>query len=706
MSAPLNGMRGGFIALGALALLLAGCDRILGIEATTAGGRAQADSDPIGGNGGGAASMGGNGGDGASDGGASQGDSGGTGSEVGPLSERRVIVSASGVTSAVELTLETPREREALRIDGSGMHPFAAVLYAGDAFEVSITSGAGCGLANAKGKVADADPIVTLACAPASLAGLTLLAPRAIDLGFSPDVLTYRATLPLLSQTARVVATAAQPDATVRLGAETLASGVPSSALPIPTTGATLSVSVASPAGAETRYTIDVSRDREAHHDAYVKGRGAARDDLLGYSVAIDGDTLVVGAPGDSEGAAASGAVYVFTRVDGAWRATQKLKAPRPDRDDQFGRSLALHGDTLAVGAYFEDSGARGVDGAMDDDSAPDSGAVFVLARAEGASTFTHEAYLKASNSEAGDEFGARLAVWGDTIAVGARYEDSAARGVGGSASSNGAEDSGAVYVFERASSSFRQTAYIKASDAEGGDAFGGAVALDRDTLVIGARYEDGAGGPVDSGAVYVFAREAGSFREQARLKASNAGTGDVFGWTVGISGDLLVVGAPGESSGASGVGSAKNDDSSPRSGAAYVFERVDSAWSERTILKAFNNDSDDDFGFAVGIYGDVVVVGAYSEDGSRQASMGHFDDNATNAGAAYVFYREGASFREGPYLKAPNADPGDSFGYSVAISQDAIAVGALDESSASEDVGPPSSDNGRPSAGAGYVFR
>ena len=176
--------------------------------------------------------------------------------------------------------------------------------------------------------------------------------------------------------------------------------------------------------------------------------------------------------------------------------------------------SGSLSSDTLAVGAYREDSNATGINSSAEsDDSATNSGAVYVFQRTS--STWTQEAYVKASNTEADDEFGYSVAVSGDTLAVGSFGEASSATGLDGDQTDNTAGSSGAVYVFRRTGTMWEQGAYIKASNTGGGDNFGSSIALTNDTLAVGASSEDGGAigingdgsdnSLVSSGAVYIF---------------------------------------------------------------------------------------------------------------------------------------------------------------------------------------------------------
>ena len=230
----------------------------------------------------------------------------------------------------------------------------------------------------------------------------------------------------------------------------------------------------------------------------------------------MSGDTLAVGAQSEDSAFQNSGAVYVFTRSGTTW--TQQgppLKASNPGLRDSFGSSVALSGDTLVVGAPFESSNATGVNGNQDDNSATDSGAVYVFTRDAGG-TWTQQAYLKASNTGRGDWFGHSVALSGDTLAVGANRESSNATGVDGNQGNNSASNSGAVYLFTRdAGGTWTQQAYLKASNTDGFDQFGYSVALSGSTLAVGAIGEDSDAtgingkqhnsvGTADSGAVYV----------------------------------------------------------------------------------------------------------------------------------------------------------------------------------------------------------
>jgi hypothetical protein len=350
-----------------------------------------------------------------------------------------------------------------------------------------------------------------------------------------------------------------------------------------------------------------------------------------------------------------SGAVFVYRRGFLGWVLEAALTASNAELFDGFGSSVAIDGDTIVVGATGEDSAATGVNGVSpgpEDNSQSASGATYVFRRS--GTSWTQEAYLKASNTGRNDGFGHSVAISGDTIAVSAADEDSAATGVNGS--SPGQDDdsmasAGAVYVFHRSGTSWAQEAYVKASNTGAGDSFGDSVAVSGDTLAVGAPGEDSgatgvdgvAPGPgdnskPDSGAAYVFHRTDGAWAQQAYLKASNTGAGDHFGKSVAVWLDTVVVGAPFEDSGARGINPVSpgpEDETKLDSGAAYVF-RHGSTWLQEAYVKSANSDAGDAFGTSVAVAPDTIAVGAPAEDSCFPSTD---SDNACfSAGATYLF--------------------------------------------------------------------
>jgi hypothetical protein len=367
------------------------------------------------------------------------------------------------------------------------------------------------------------------------------------------------------------------------------------------------------------------------------------------------------------------------------------IKASNTEANDRFGVSIALHGDTLVVAAPYEDSSATGIGGDHRDNGAPDSGAVYVFARS--GDTWSQQAYIKASDTRAGDRFGFSVALFGDTLAVSRLHESDEIPPT----------ISGAVYVFSRAGNQWSQQAYLEASGEDLHDLFGFSVALFEDTLAIGALVGDSAA--PDAGLVYIFSRSGSQWTEEARVSASNAELGDYFGRSVALSRDTLVVGAPGEDSSATGVDGDQDDNIRDYSGAAYVFTRTGSDWTQQAYLKASNTGQIDAFGHSVALSGDTVAVGAYGEDSGSTGVDGDQGDGAYSAGSVYVFTREGITWSQQAYVKASNTDAHDYFGRRVALSGDRLAVAAYYEDSGALGVGGDEDDNSAGQAGAAYLF-
>jgi hypothetical protein len=411
--------------------------------------------------------------------------------------------------------------------------------------------------------------------------------------------------------------------------------------------------------------------------------------------------------------AANSGAVYVFTLSGGVWTQQAYLKASNTGAGDNFGYSVALAGDTIAVGAPFESSNATGVNGDQTDNSAPLAGAVYVFTRTAG--VWTQQAYLKGHNTEAGDQFGINVALEGDTLAVGAYGEASGSCCINHPGDNNNAPGSGAVYVFTRTGGVWSQQAYVKASNA--GGLFGYGLALSGDTLAVGAPFEASNATGVNgnqadnsapqAGAVYVFTRTAGVWTQQAYLKASNTDAGDRFGLGLALDGDTVVVGARLEASGANGVNANQADNSAPNAGAVYVFTRTGGVWSQQAYLKASNAGADKNFGGSVGIVGDIVAVGSRLEDSNATGLNGNQGNNtAPDSGAVYLFTRSGGVWTQQAYLKASNTGAGDQFGVALAFSDNTLVVGATLEASNATGVNGNQADNSAPNSGAVYVFQ
>lgn len=459
---------------------------------------------------------------------------------------------------------------------------------------------------------------------------------------------------------------------------------------------------------------------------AYLKASNPDVFDEFGYSIAASGDTVVVGAFGEGSNATgvngnqannsapSSGAAYVFVRNGTTWSQQAYLKASNTDINDNFGIAVAVSGDTAVIGAWGEGSNATGVNGNQFDNSLPNSGAVYVFVR--NGTNWSQQAYIKASNPASIDNYAYSLAVSGNTIVVGAYLEDSNATGVNGNQADNSASDSGAAYVYVRNGTTWTQQAYLKASNTGASDNFGYSVAVAGDTILVGATGEASNATGVNgnqsnnsadgSGAAYVFVRSGTVWAQQAYLKASNTQASDEFGYAVALEGDTALIGAVGESSIATGVNGNQADNSAARSGAAYVFVRNGTTWSQQAYLKASNTGANDNFGCALALSGNTALIGAIGEASNATGVNGNQADNsAAGSGAAYLFIRNDTTWIGLLYLKASNTGANDNFGIAVAMSTDTAIVGGHLEDSNAAGVNGNQADNSLNAAGAAYIF-
>ncbi|MCH2161083.1 MAG: hypothetical protein MK085_04335 [Phycisphaerales bacterium] len=312
---------------------------------------------------------------------------------------------------------------------------------------------------------------------------------------------------------------------------------------------------------------------------------------MFGAHLSISGERMVISSHGDNDNGDNSGSAYVFDRNDnGEWMEVAKLIASDGAGGDHFGNTLAISGDTVVVGAY------------RDDVFGEYSGSAYVFERNDNGD-WPEVAKLTASDGAERDWFGRDVSISGETVVVGAWGDDD-----------NG-DNSGSAYVFERDDNGeWSEVAKLIASDGTEDDSFGGSVAISGDTMVISA-FHDGQNG-YESGSAYIFERSGKGWFEVAKLVSQDVSENDNFGTTVSISGEKVVVGAPG------------NDDNGNNSGSAYIFKRNRSgSWSEVAKLNASDGEDDDRFGGSASIAGETVVVGAHGDD-----------DQGPGTGSAYIF--------------------------------------------------------------------
>ncbi|MFN8766708.1 MAG: fibronectin type III domain-containing protein [Lysobacteraceae bacterium] len=357
------------------------------------------------------------------------------------------------------------------------------------------------------------------------------------------------------------------------------------------------------------------------------RGADGAVEDQGGWSVAVSGDTALVGALYDDVGTNIDqGSAYVFTRSATSWTLQAKLTAIDGAASDAFGTSVALSGDTALVGAHGDDIGVN-----------EGQGSAYVFTR--GGGVWTLQAKLTASDGARLDSFG-HVALDGDTALVGAAGDD-----IGSN------RDQGSVYVFTRSGSTWVQRAKLVASDGAWDDQFGGSLALDDDTAVVGASSDN-----VTQGSAYVFTRGVAEWTQQAKLVAADGRPGSRFGTSVALDGNTVVVGAPFQDVG-----------SNFERGAAYVFVRNGLTWTSQIKLTAADGEAEDEFGWSVAVSGNTALVGARSDN---------VGDNS-NQGSAYVFSRDGTSWAQQEKLVPANGGSLDWFGRAVALDGDTALIGA-----------------------------
>jgi FG-GAP repeat/PEP-CTERM motif len=356
--------------------------------------------------------------------------------------------------------------------------------------------------------------------------------------------------------------------------------------------------------------------------DKLIASDGAERN-YFGASVAVEGNTAIITAPGHGAVAGYSGVVRIYEKNATDWSQTARLVLADGVPMDHFGDSVGLSGNTAIVGVSHID------------DNGEDSGAAYIYEN--GPSGWGLATQLLASDGAALDRFGRCVAISGNTVIIGANRDDD-----------NGT-NSGSAYIFKNDGSGWAQVAKLTASDAAQEDEFGISVAISGNTAIVGASATDDAGSK--SGSAYVFENDGSGWAQVAKLTASDAAQEDEFGISVAISDGVAIVGAE------------HNDDD----GAAYIFSDDGSGWAQVAKLAASDASTDDYFGTAVSISGNTAIVGAEGDD-----------DLGDESGSAYVFRNDGATWYELGKLTASDGAAVDKFGHSVAVDGSMIVVGSI----------------------------
>lgn len=357
-------------------------------------------------------------------------------------------------------------------------------------------------------------------------------------------------------------------------------------------------------------------------------------DDFFGYDIDIEGDTLAIGAPLAPIGMNSSqGGVYVYTRSSTSWSLEQKFSSSDGAANDWFGISVSLSGEQLLVGANQAQIGMNG-----------QQGAAYLFERS--GTTWNEVTKMTAGDGAAGDQFGNSVALDGETAVIGAYFAQ-----IGGNA------QQGAAYIFEQdpsPSTTWSETLKLFNTNGRADDFFGIRVDIDADTVLVGAS-QSGNRTFDDQGLAQIFIRVNGSWQFHQTLSPYDVSGEYKFGQSVAISGDFAVMGAPYPNSGASGR--------------VYIAQRGSVPWFDDPFVTPADGMSGDNFGLAVAVEGDTAVIGA---NNAYIASTGNF-----NQGAVYIYERINGVWTEGQKLIASDGQDGDQFGNAVALDGDTLLIGA-----------------------------
>ncbi|HMS43187.1 MAG TPA: FG-GAP-like repeat-containing protein, partial [Pyrinomonadaceae bacterium] len=358
-------------------------------------------------------------------------------------------------------------------------------------------------------------------------------------------------------------------------------------------------------------------------------------NDFFGNSVALSGDTAIVGSHGHAvSGNDDQGSAYIFIRNGSNWQLQQKLTMPTADAQvaAQFGYSVAISGDTAIVGAPTQDNGAN-----------TDQGAAYVYVRS--GTTWTFQQRLRQSDGAVGDNFGWSVGIDGNTAVVGAYLDDESIY-----------TDCGSAYAYLRTGTTWQEESRMVASERTSNSQMGYSVGISGDTIVIGARFAQTSAASADFGSAYIFTPVAGTPRvwtQRSILTAPQRSAGDQFGFSVSVSGNTALIGSRFDDVGA-------NVDQ----GSAYIFTGTGFTWTFQRQLFANDGTANDEFGNAVSISGDRLIIGS--------------PQNSTRNGRAYIFTGIGSNWIQLPVLVAPDGSAGDLYGSSVSISGSNAVIGAV----------------------------
>ena len=358
-----------------------------------------------------------------------------------------------------------------------------------------------------------------------------------------------------------------------------------------------------------------------------ILSKDSQAEDYFGYSVAIDGNTLLVGAHKvDIADEKDAGAAYVYVLGDNGWHQQAKLVAEPFFVGDTLGGNVALKSDMAMLGAMRRD------------DKGKDSGAVISFVRQS--NNWQQKQIITAPDAKQGDAFGQSISLTENYLVIGAPRKDALG------------EDSGAAYIYKREDDVWHYQTKIIANDGKKGDLFGISVAIDGNTILVGADLHDEKA--ENAGAVYVYVLDKGAWEQEAKLVASDAGKTDIFGVRVALSNNTALISARRDDIDGVGVDA----------GSAYIFERKGRTWTQKIKLTSPDGEADDRFGRGVALSADRAIISA----------MNH-DSNGTNTGAMYVYEKAADGWKYTSKITAKVSFPNDRFGWNVGLSENMAVI-------------------------------
>ena len=350
--------------------------------------------------------------------------------------------------------------------------------------------------------------------------------------------------------------------------------------------------------------------------------------DMFGYSVASDGDFLVVGSPNAPYPYNHYGAVYVYEKTGGLWEQKTRLAASDSASLAQFGCSVSIQGNFILIGAYG------------DDENGSYSGAAYLFSYNQISGQWTEHTKLLASDGAVADQFGYSVSLFGDYAIVGAPFDHVISA------------ETGSAYIFKWNDTVWVEQAKLVASNGVGtSPKFGISTSIYGDYAIIGAYSDEGLG--THPGAAYIFYFDGEDWIQQAKLNASDPELNHLFGHSVSLYEDYAVVGS---SSALTSAG-----------GSAFIFHRDGIIWTEEAMVQGSSSFTHSDFGLSVSLDGNYLVIGAPEDD-----------TNGDHSGCAYIFRRDGTNWTEQHRLLASDGNEDDKMGWSVFIEDDQVVAGAF----------------------------